>query len=215
MNKPQPPQRDTRTAILTAAIDILHQHGAGALTVRSVAAAAGCSTTGVYTYFGGKNGLVEAIFIDGFLRFGAALDAARAVAPGGNHVARLAHAYRTWALDNPTHYLVMFARTVPDFYPSLEALVTAHGTFQQLLDATTAEMQRLGDNGDPGEVAHHLWAAMHGYVSLEIADMDMAADDRHRSRRFEAGLEMLTNGVLRASPAATIDAGPGGSGPPG
>ena len=202
MKKPQPPLRDTRTAILSAAIDILHVHGAGALTVRSVATAAGCSTTGVYTWFGGKNGLVEAIFIDGFQRFGAALDATRAAAPGDHQVVGLAHAYRTWALANPTHYMVMFARTVPDFCPSLDALVTAHGTFQQLVEATAAHMRRVGDDGDPTEVAHHLWAAMHGYVSLEIAEMDMAVDESHRTRRFEAGLRMLTEGVLRGSSAS-------------
>ena len=48
-----------------------------ALTVRNVAAAAGCSTTGVYTYFGGKDGLVDAIFVDGFEKFDAALDGRR------------------------------------------------------------------------------------------------------------------------------------------
>lgn len=201
MKKPQPPQRDTRTEILTAAIDILHEHGAGALTVRSVATAAGCSTTGVYTWFGGKNGLVEAIFIDGFQRFGAALDAARATTPSDHHVVGLAHAYRAWALANPTHYMVMFASTVPDFSPSVDALITAHGTFQQLVDATAAHMRRVGDDADPAEVAHHLWAGMHGYVSLEIADMDMAVDENHRTRRFEAGLRMLTEGVLRRSSA--------------
>ena len=33
--------------------------------MRAVAKGAGCSTTGVYTWFGGKQGLVEAIFVDG------------------------------------------------------------------------------------------------------------------------------------------------------
>src|SRR3954453_21336417 len=92
---------DTRQAIFDAAIAILRRHGAGALTVRSVATAAGCSTTGVYTWFGGKHGLVEAIFVDGFERFGAALD-------GAAGATEMAMVYRTWALANPTHYMVMF-----------------------------------------------------------------------------------------------------------
>src|SRR3954454_19289256 len=98
--------RDSRQAILDAAIDILRRHGAGALTVRSVATAAGCSTTGVYTWFGSKNGLVEAIFVDGFRRFH---DAQQAVLDGDDpSLAALADAYRQWALANPTHYQVMF-----------------------------------------------------------------------------------------------------------
>src|SRR5262245_24191315 len=111
---------DPRTAILDAAIGILQREGAGALTVRSVAAAAGCSTTGVYTWFGGKNGLIEAIFIDGFSRFGAALEVARSRGRGTTLPAQ-ANAYRDWALANPTHYMVMFGGAVPNFQPSADA----------------------------------------------------------------------------------------------
>lgn len=197
MKKITSQQRSPRDAILASAIDILHQHGAGALTVRSVAVAAGCSTTGVYTWFGGKNGLVEAIFIDGFQRFGAALNVARARPPAPRPVAGLAHAYREWAITNPTHYMVMFGRAVPDFHPSVEALLTAHGTFAQLVDATSYEMSQIELTGDPTELAHHLWAGIHGYVSLEIASMDMAVDSAHRRRRFDNGVRMLVRGSMQ------------------
>lgn len=186
---------DTRAAILAAAIGILHMHGAGALTVRSVATSAGCSTTGVYTWFGGKNGLVEAIFIDGFRRFGTSLTQARAAAPAGRALDSLARAYRHWALANPTHYMVMFGRAVPDFEPSTEALLVARGTFEQLRDATDETMQQLTIEGTAEEIAHHLWAGMHGYVSLELAGMDMAHDADERTRRFEQGLRRSMRGL--------------------
>ena len=48
---------------------VLQRDGAAALTVRNITAEAGCSTTGIYTYFGGKHGLVEAIFVEGFESF--------------------------------------------------------------------------------------------------------------------------------------------------
>ena len=110
MSRRRPP-RDTRQAILAAAIEILHHHGAGALTVRSVATAAGCSTTGVYTWFGSKNGLVEAIFVDGFRRFHAAQqDVLDDVGPD---LARSPTCTGAWALANPTHYQVMFQGPFP------------------------------------------------------------------------------------------------------
>lgn len=185
---------DTRSTILAAAIEILHAHGAGALTVRSVATAAGCSTTGVYTWFGGKNGLVEAIFIDGFRRFGEALTEARSTAPPDRSLGALAETYREWALANPTHYMVMFGRSVPDFEPSTEALVIARGTFDSLVDVTETTMQQLGISATPEEIAHHLWAGMHGYVSLELAGMDMARSPEERAHRFEQGLRRLLRG---------------------
>ena len=179
-------------AILGAAVDILHRKGAGALTVRSVATLAGCSTTGVYTWFGGKNGLVEAIFVDGFRRFGLALDAAR-ISPDPGEPRDLANAYRRWALQNPTHYMVMFGRSVPDYEPSPEALVAAMATFEMLVAATTAAINRGELAGQPRNVAHHLWATIHGYVSLELAGMDAvsATDDDRRQSLFAEGLTLV------------------------
>ena len=91
---------------------------------------AGCSTTGVYTYFGGKQGLVEAIFVEGFESFDRATGpclACRRHAPAGR-------AYRRWALANPIHYMVMFGRAVPDFVPSEPARVRARESFAALAE---------------------------------------------------------------------------------
>ena len=56
---------DTRAQILAAALAILGEEDQHALTVRRVAARAGCSTIGVYTWFGSKDGLVDAILAEG------------------------------------------------------------------------------------------------------------------------------------------------------
>ena len=181
----------SKNSILAAAIEILHSEGAGALTVRSVAKAAGCSTTGVYTWFGGKNGLVEAIFIDGFARFGNALVRARKKGGVEGSPRGLAQAYRKWALANPTHYMVMFGRAVPDFRPSADALIQARATFEHLVQSTSELMQSSGVSGSPLEVAYHVWAGIHGYVSLELAGMDMAENTAERARRFAEGMRRL------------------------
>lgn len=153
-----------RRQILDAALEVLRSKGAGALTVRNVAKLAGCSTTGVYTWFGGKPGLVEAIFVEGFESFDAALESAFAaedpIAP--------AIAYRTWALANPTQYLVMFGGAVPGFEPSDAAMGTAAGAFERLVVAAEAD-GFMGD--DARREAMWLWATVHGYVMLELAGM--------------------------------------------
>lgn len=156
-------QPDQRTRILNAALELLSQQGATGLTVRNVAAAAGCSTTGVYTYFGGKDGLIDAIFIEGFESFDAALDAA----DGDIHSS--GQAYRQWALTHRTHYQVMFASAVPGFVPSANALDRAAHSFDGLVasvggsEAISAEEARAS--------AFHLWATVHGYVMLEMLGM--------------------------------------------
>lgn len=187
---------DTRAALLTAAIDILRREGAGAMTVRSVATAAGCSTTGVYTWFGGKGGLVEAIFIDGFEHFGAAVRAQIPDDPAEAPLLPMAIAYRRWALANPTQYMVMFGKAVPDYEPSDHARAIAMGTFDDLVAATRHTMTVMGRNDSPAEIAHHLWAGIHGYVSLELAGMDMTIDEVRREARFHDGLRRLMLGAV-------------------
>lgn len=154
---------DMRRQLLDAALTVLRRDGAPGLTVRHIAEEAGCSTTGIYTHFGGKQGLVEAIFLEGFDSFdeallplyeqGALVDAGRA--------------YRTWALANPTHYLVMFGRAVPDFTPSDPAMERANRSFAALVEAVGHHHGAV----DPTAAAYHLYATVHGYVMLELVDM--------------------------------------------
>lgn len=131
------------------------------MTVRNVAAGADCSTTGVYTHFGGKQGLADAIFVEGFESFETAL------ASAGPTFYDVGLAYRTWALERPTHYQVMFGSAIPGFVPSDEAMGTAGVSFDHL----AAEM---GDPTDPEarQRAFHVWATVHGYVMLEILGMN-------------------------------------------
>ncbi len=189
-------QRDTRQAIFDAAIAILREHGAGALTVRSVASAAGCSTTGVYTWFGSKNGLVEAIFVDGFRRFH---DAQQAVLDGdGMALLALANAYREWALANPTHYQVMFQAAVPGFEPSDQARAVAWSTFDQLVEAAEATRRARHLATPVDELAHHMWATVHGYVSLEFSGMSQH-DPATSERLFHDGVASLLGDRAKSS----------------
>ena len=164
---------------MAAALVVLARDGAAGLTVRSITDEAGCSTTGIYTHFGGKNGLVEAIFLDGFESFD------RAIGPAyerGDLVAA-GQAYRTWALANPTHYLVMFGRAVPDYVPSDEAVVRAGRSFAGLVAAVAA----TSHHDDPEAAAYHLYATVHGYVMLELVGMG-PVDPNHLERFYLTGI---------------------------
>jgi len=196
---------DQRTAILRAAIGIVQREGAGALTVRNVAAAAGCSTTGVYTYFGGKDGLVDAIFVDGFEKFDAALAAAAERLGPMDELYATGEAYRAWALANPTQYQVMFTRAVPDFLATDAALARASLSF----DAHVARVARAIDSGDLAEndaveIAMHVWATVHGYVMLELMQMQPPIAPEPSST-YTAGLARVFNG-LRPIPSHEVSA---------
>ena len=161
---PSSTRDQTRQALLDAAHDLLATEGPGSLTVRRIAAAAGMSTMNVYSRFGGKDGVLDELFTDGFRRLGAAMDAAS----DSDDLHLCSELYRRFALEHPTYYSLMFDRVVPDFEPSAAAQEVALGTLvkmqQRVERAMAAGTVRPGDSF---AVATALWACMHGLVSLE------------------------------------------------
>jgi AcrR family transcriptional regulator len=157
-----------RAALLAAAHDLLAKEGASALTVRRIAAAAAMSTMNVYSRFGGKDGVLEELFIDGFRRMGEEMaDTPTSDDPNADLVT-CGQAYRAFARRNPTYYSLMFDRVVPEFEPSPRAIEIALAA----LDRVTTRVKRAMEagtvrKGDPFEVAAALWACEHGLVSLE------------------------------------------------
>lgn len=188
---------DLRAALLDAADEILTTKGPDGLTVRGIAEQAGCSTMGVYTHFGGKDGVVDALYQEGFRRLGAAMAKVRATADPLADLRRCGQAYRRNALENPTHYLVMFERIVPGFEPSPASHEVALGTLGQL----EARIQRVIDAGltdprrrDATSLALDVWASLHGMVSLELHGTAPELDAR---RAFEAHLDFVQRGLTR------------------
>lgn len=176
---------DMRRQLLDAALTVLRRDGAPGLTVRHIAEEAGCSTTGIYTHFGGKQGLVEAIFLEGFDSFD---DALRPHYRQGDLLGA-GRSYRKWATANTTHYLVMFGRAVPDFAPSEQARERAQLSFEALVAA-------VADIGaaEPEAAAYHLYATVHGYVMLELVDLG-PDEPSTRDRLYEAGLAASVVGL--------------------
>ncbi|MHB8342404.1 MAG: TetR/AcrR family transcriptional regulator [Mycobacteriales bacterium] len=158
-----------RRTLLDTASRLLTTEGPQALTMRRLAGAAGCSTTVLYTAFGSKDGIVEALYREGFARFARRLAAVPASPDPLHRLTELARAYRDNALAQRTYYGVMFAGAVPGFTPSSDARTEADATLQVLTDQVGACIDaRVFASGDAHAMAEVLWAAAHGAVSLEL-----------------------------------------------
>jgi AcrR family transcriptional regulator len=173
-----------RRALLDTASRLLVKEGPQALTMRRLATAAGCSTTVLYTTFGGKNGIAEALYREGFARFRKKLAAVPHTDDPLDRLLGLGRAYRENAVENPTYYGVMFGHAIPGYVPSEEALTEAAPTLQCLIDQVQVCMDAgVLEDGDAQAVAEVLWAATHGAVSLELAGF--FADEQTAQSRFE------------------------------
>ncbi len=192
-------ESETRAAILSAALEILRNDGHQGLTVRAVATRAGCSTIGVYTWFGGKDGLVDALLIDGYRSFAEALTNAKRRKGVLGQLLGQGFAYRTWALAHPTQYRVLFMDAVPGHVPGEAARTEGTRAYIILHNEVVAALQRDELRHDDADaVALVVWGAVHGLVSIELAQVEPSALSEMRglhTRSFELAMDALLRGL--------------------
>jgi AcrR family transcriptional regulator len=180
-------ERNVRDQLLHAAVDILNEHGPDALQTRKIASAAGTSTMAVYTHFGGMPALIAAVAEEGLRQF----DAAMTMPPTSDPVADLMAtgiAYRRYAIERPHMYRLMFGSTsahginapahdvltlsvaeINDHYPSFAHVV--RGVHRCMLAGRIggSSPDSASDDATVVAVAAQFWAAIHGFVMLELA----------------------------------------------
>jgi AcrR family transcriptional regulator len=161
---------ELRTRLLDVASNLLMAAGPESLTVRRIADEADCSTPLIYTMFGSKEGLAEALYLEGFERFRRHLASVPARPNPLDYLEALGPAYREAALAEPGYYSLMFERAIPGFIPSERARTLARAALN-ILDRTIADCISAGYlvPTQPRKIADALWAAAQGALSLERA----------------------------------------------
>lgn len=158
-----------RRNVVEAASHLLVEEGADALTVRRVAEKLGSSTKVIYTMFKGKEGLADALYIEGCLRLGQVVGRVQRAATPAEYIHEVAWAYWTFALANPSYYMVMFGGAIPNFHPSTTSIDTTMTALETIVRTIRAYMeQKLLPPDDPVMVTKSLWAPLHGVVSLYL-----------------------------------------------
>jgi AcrR family transcriptional regulator len=202
---------DLRLALLDAAGRLLHDEGPHALSTRRLADAVGTSTQAIYTLFGAKDGVVRAMYREGFARLLASMRAAQSASVEADGDAldalyRLGVAYRAAALASPYLYDVMFATPVPEFVCDDDDRLVAHQTLLVLVDAVQRAIDAGMVAGPADLVARHLWICTHGFVSLELAGylgVETAHADEAYGGELIAALDPFLDDDLRHGPAAS------------
>ena len=171
------PDDDRRTRVVEIAARVLAEEGPHGLSLRRLATAAGGSTQLVYTLFGGKPGLADALYAEGFRRLGDVVREASSADPSPvgdpERLVALARAYRRFAVTEPAFFSVMFGPVIPGFVPgratrtrsrerSFGQVVTAA---QECLDAGTLHAP------DALALAQACWTATHGVAALRHAGL--------------------------------------------
>jgi AcrR family transcriptional regulator len=186
---------DQRRTMIDAARVILDELGPESLTIRALADASGSTTMAVYSRFGGKEGVVEALFEEGFRELAAALGRVRQTRAPSRDLVRLTCAYRDFAVALPTLYSVMFERVIPEFRPSANTSECAWHAFEILLRFTErAARLDVGDDTAP-DMAYAVWAIVHGLVTLELNGMGGRESPADFEAVFRSSVELLTRAI--------------------
>jgi len=155
------------TIMEVAAVEVMAS-GGKSLVLRSVAHRSGSTTQAIYTQFGGKQGLVEALFNEGWSRLTSEL---KALGPKSNPLESLMDiglCYFRFAHKNPNFYQLMVGRSVPNIaMPERQNKYTGPWQTFTAVALNKAISQKLL-SGDIEEIGYLLWATCHGMIDLRI-----------------------------------------------
>jgi AcrR family transcriptional regulator len=195
---PRPADPELPANLIEIAARLLAEEGPRALSTRRLAAEAGKSTMAVYTYFGGMDDLVRAMVREGFKMLDNRMGAVAETQDPASDVAALGLAYRRNAIEHRHLYSVMFGGSnLAGFRLTDEDRQHGRYTLEALVK-TVGRCMAAGRfrTDDAALVAHQMWIAVHGLVTLELGgyliepyDADACFDAQVRGLLIGAGDE--------------------------
>ncbi|HKG27447.1 MAG TPA: TetR/AcrR family transcriptional regulator [Thermomicrobiales bacterium] len=187
----------SRQEILDAARRILRDQGIKELSMRGLAHAVGSSPATIYDYFENKEGVLDALFQQGAERLlDAFQEAVSSTEPGLSQLRQIALAYRAFAHDEPDLFQLIFGRVDRTYCPNEVAKARGTALFD-ILVAAVEQAEAVGQlrQVDPVAAALSAWAAVHGFVTLEINGyLDEECGTVGGDAMFETSLRLLFEG---------------------
>ncbi|MFF4488894.1 TetR/AcrR family transcriptional regulator [Streptomyces sp. NPDC001544] len=163
--------------------------GAPGLSLNAIAKEMGMSGPALYRYFAGRDELITELIRDAYRGLA---DTIRTAAASGADLAGLGRTLRTWALDDPQRYFLVYGTPVPGYHAPDNITLIASEIMDALLDAAQSAVgpaataaqdtpleSHLAENrqwagAHPASptalrLALHFWTRLHGALSLELA----------------------------------------------
>jgi AcrR family transcriptional regulator len=169
VGRPREHDATTRGRLLAAAARLSADEGWEAVSVRRVADQAGTTTRAVYSLFGSKQGLEQALHTAMFERLRELMRQTPKTDDPRADLLALRHAYRQWATERPERYAALMRFTGPRAAPrSRDGLDLAHAASAELRQAIVrcAEAGLLAES-DVDALTIRWRAVAHGLAEFE------------------------------------------------
>jgi AcrR family transcriptional regulator len=172
-------RRELTAEMVAIARRHLREGGRAGVSWRGIAREVGMNPASLYTYFDSLDDVFTAIILDSFQRLGSAVQQAAASAADTDPRDRLmacALAYRTWALEHPAEFNLIFTDQIPGYAaptdgPTVEIQSTIFGPMIDAINeltGTTRDTRAADETLRDDQRSIGLWGMMHGLVMLEI-----------------------------------------------
>jgi len=163
---------DLRAACLRAAMELLEQDGATALSLRAVARRAGVSPGAPYRHYADRNALISAVAGVGYRELAEHLAEAHPAPSTADDLAAVAVAYVQFALQRPALFRVMFVE--PCDRDSSERVAATNA----ISEYVGAIVRHSFPGSNPDALATAVWALVHGLAFLHLdGKLDSATPD--------------------------------------
>jgi AcrR family transcriptional regulator len=171
MARPRVHDEALRARLVVSAADVLADKGVDGVSLRVLAEDCSTSTSAVYSIFGSKEALVDAVVTEADRSFSDSQRRALARPVSGplDSLRLLGLAYRRWALDHPALYAVMFARN--GTIETTELLAADSIAPLRIVVEDCFESGIFAAGPSVGDVVLSIWAGVHGFVSLELGQL--------------------------------------------
>lgn len=192
---------ESKSNILKAASELFLEGGTAALSVRAIAARAGISTIGIYSHFQGKQGILDALYIEGFTAVIAALAVDDMVADPCERVLLSSRRYLDTAEAYEPHYGLIFGKLDDSYQPSEEARAIGAAGFERLTELVGGLLAADAAASAKRDVALQVWALIHGFVGLKNHAVAELVDMRCWKARAMEAVVILVDGIIKRAEA--------------
>jgi AcrR family transcriptional regulator len=170
-----------RRRLITATARVLaEREGWDAVTTRRLSAEIEYSQPVIYKHFASMEDLVEAIALEGFGELAETLGESRRHGAAEEALGAVAHAYSTFATENPALYDAMFNRATRVRFGTEDTVAPLSTAYAELRGAVAT----VAGERDVDTLTEVLWAALHGLTTL-------GRNDRIRPGRETDRIDLL------------------------
>jgi AcrR family transcriptional regulator len=191
----------TRQEIVDAAWQMVRADGLAALSLSALARAVGMEPQSLYTYFGSKHAVYDAMYAEGNRELLARMQKFE-TADSAREILRFqARLFVEFSAEDPARHQLLFERTIPDFAPSPESYALA----LEVVNTARAHQAAAGLSGD---AEFDLWTAVVAGLAAQQNANDPGGD--RWLRLIDEAVDMYSDHVLKSRSKRSVTTAGGG-----